>query len=191
MKKLRMMALCCIVLMVISQVPALASDIQLQCPHDDQGWKRRETRWVSQGSGGHLTYYVMDYFCTECFLYLRSTPEFSPDAEFHSYEVDYGNYVYQNNASEHWKIVDKLNECKYCGYKEILESGIVQDREAHYADHNTWIDAGHSGVYHYYDNICKKSTCGRRFRWRTISCPGGSNHIAPNVWTPPIELETE
>lgn len=33
MKKLRMMALCCIVLMVISQVPALASDIQLECPH--------------------------------------------------------------------------------------------------------------------------------------------------------------
>ena len=33
MKELRMMALCCIVLMVISQVPALALVIKLECPH--------------------------------------------------------------------------------------------------------------------------------------------------------------
>lgn len=93
------------------------------------------------------------------------------------------------NSTQHWDNANTISYCtKGCGYSAITSSNVQVNLANHTANPNSWVDAGHVGTKHYYDNFCTKPACNNyRFRWRVINCPGGSNHIAPNSVVLPTE----
>lgn len=135
---------------------------------------------------GHTRSHTRYIYCADCGLVLSS--EVIEEPELHSFNfARYTNVVAGHDSNYHWETGDEVLRC-VCGKTKTGETSVRYLYEAHYTNNSTdWIDAGHYGNVHYYDQICSHSTCGVQYRWRTIQCPGGA-HIGPAsvIITPPV-----
>ena len=184
-------ALCIVLLLAcLCNVIALAEDDVCYHAHinvydDDDYWYVIP---ALVGGLGHTRYHTRYTVCMDC---SESWQETISEAQLHTYSFAYyANVEAGHNTTHHWEIGDEVLACA-CDKTKEGEENVQYLYEAHYSNNATgWIDAGHSGVVHYYDKICSRSTCRVQYRWRTISCPGGTNHIAPtSIVTPPLVTE--
>lgn len=135
---------------------------------------------------GHTRSHTRYTWCADCGAFITS--EKIEETEEHSFHLTgYTNVVAGHDSNYHWETGDEALRC-VCGRTKTGETSVRYLYEAHYTNNSTdWIDAGHYGDVHYYDQICSHSTCGVQYRWRTIQCPGGV-HIGPTsvIITPPV-----
>lgn len=188
--------LCVVVSLVGLLTPSLALERWEYCEqfgHAESGYMDRAVRYQSLGANNHVRVYVRDEYCTYCYGLIKEGTIEHSEVEPHTFGgLTYANVEHYNNATQHWSIRDHVENCSKCSRQNTLATDVEFNRGNHEASAaSNWIDAGHSGSYHYYDKYCKEPTCTRRFRWRTIACPGGSNHIAPDAYQPPIDVVTE
>ena len=180
--------LCCLmVFLFVCPILSFAEDcehLHVYTYYDDHHYVRPDVFDVL----GHTYVYTEYRLCYDCntIVYTKVHEE----AQFHSHSFShYTNKTYGHDSSYHWEIGDEVLSCG-CGHTKSGDTSIQYLYAAHYASGSVWYDAGHSGTVHYYDAVCAHSTCSARFRWRTISCPGGDHHIAPNsIVKPPVVTE--
>lgn len=126
---------------------------------------------------GHTYAYTEYRLCLDCSTIVYSK-EIS-EAQLHSHTFSgYTNLEYGHDSNNHWEIGDEILAC-VCGHTKTGDTDVQYLYGAHYSGGFNWIDAGHSGLVHYYDAICDHSTCKMQYRYATVSCPGGDYHVAP------------
>jgi hypothetical protein len=179
-----------ILFIILLSVPAYAVT---HCPNhpDATPYMMPDDEWYTPGNSpwgepGHIKYRVHMFHCPYC---NEAWPDDYPinDGWSPHHSVPHGSvyYRYTNTNTTHTRITVTPLWCDDCYVNLSTETS--DSPEAHIGSINNWYDAGHVGVYHYYDSDC--TICGRRFQWRKIICPGGNNHVAPSGLFIPDETE--
>lgn len=151
------------------------------CSHPDSAGGVRYIEYEIDSSYFHKAYKYHKYNCTSCGCEAWNQIELCYD--LHEMNDSGRSTSTGSSSSQHWDIVTTTRRCSMCGYTTSSSSNT--NYGSHYS--STWVDNGHSGMYHSFYKLCDK--CRYRFASTRLQCPGNGDHVAPQGILPPEVTE--